>query len=153
MILPSQADFIYLAGIVDGEGCIRVNNAPRLHITNTSQILIEWLVDRFGGYVWVQQTSFVDNNKPRFQWEVSARQCEAILQQIVPFLVIKKLQAQLVLDYYSEGVSVHGGAQERRATLKERLHMLNKKGWDDASQTRESWSKARAREISERRVA
>jgi hypothetical protein len=61
MELTTQERLAYLAGIIDGEGCVcmtkgRVNkNSPkicykvRLTICSTSLVLLDWLVENFGG--------------------------------------------------------------------------------------------------------
>ena len=57
-------NLIYLAGIVDGEGCIYLQTQTinrvryrtfRLSVTNTNLELIEWLGDNFGGYVYIKK--------------------------------------------------------------------------------------------------
>ena len=57
------AQLAYLAGIIDGEGCFVIGcyafskktGVPHFHttvqVTSTDRILIEWLVDNFGGKV------------------------------------------------------------------------------------------------------
>ncbi len=118
--MPTNEDIIYLAGIIDGEGCIRCNNSSRLHVTNTSKILIDWLYETFGGYVWSENKSYIPNAKPRFIWEVSANKLIPILRQVAPYLKIKKEQAYLVLYNYDE--------DEPRCELKKGLQELNHKG-------------------------
>lgn len=55
----SESEWGYLAGIIDGEGCITVKCQPnmtglsiRLQINNTNLALILWLQERVPGYVY-----------------------------------------------------------------------------------------------------
>src|SRR5882672_3456483 len=64
---PSQwsiAELAYLAGLLDGEGCLTMTRphpgrqAPRmvLQIGNTKPQMISWLVEHFGGTTWSRHT-------------------------------------------------------------------------------------------------
>ena len=123
-----ETDFAYFAGIVDGEGCIRVNNAPRLHITNTDKNLIDWIKVNYGGYVWSENGSYVDNAKPRYIWELSSRKLYSLLLLIHPYLKIKRRQAELVIKYYESGIKTHISCRSKTLNLREELQRINHKG-------------------------
>lgn len=120
--MPLKNDWIYLAGIIDGEGCIRANNAPRVHVTNTDQRLTDWLVETFGGYVWHEGKSYMANAKPRHVWEVSARKAQTLLREVEPYLKLKQQQARLVLGFYETA------SPRDLQALRSNLGRLNKKG-------------------------
>lgn len=123
-----ESDLPYLAGIIDGEGCIRVNNSVRLMIANTDIHLIEWLSLNFGGYYWTNKRS-QPRYKILYQWELSAKKACKLLEMVYPFLIIKKAQAKLVLDFHAKyplngnNYSDYGIDQ---AVLKEKLSDLKK---------------------------
>ena len=104
--MPLKKDYIYLAGFIDGEGCIRVNNAPRLHITNTNKDIMDWIKDNFGGYLWAEEKSYIENAKTRYIWEISSRKLLVLLLEILPYLRVKKPQAKLVTEYYNSAVKI-----------------------------------------------
>ena len=103
----SRTEAAYLAGIVDGEGCIHIRPLPNRSITvdvaNTSAELIDWLRG-IGGTVRVNshdrpnQTS----QKPVFNWGVhSWRACRDVLRQIEPYMIIKREKARTAFGMLS----------------------------------------------------
>jgi hypothetical protein len=107
-LVVSPIEWAYLAGIVDGEGCVRAieckpgkrNKSPRfrvqLTVTNTSERLVNWIHGRFGGNVYV--THQVGQWKAtrtcwRIMWSPSSS--EEVLRGMLPYLIVKKDQAEL----------------------------------------------------------
>ena len=97
----------YLAGIVDGEGCIRIglqnkegqayNYRPSVSVGMVEDVVINLLKETFGGYIYVEPS--VQGKRPIHRWHlVKAPQVEACLLQIRPYLLIKQQQADLVLS-------------------------------------------------------
>ena len=129
----------YVAGIVDGEGCIRTNlnikkqPVVRVHVTNTNKLLVDTLKFYFGGYIWAENESYIENAKPRYIWEISSFAAENFLKLIRPYLLLKAKQADLALELrktmgkrgYNE-VSVE--TMNLRLELAKQIKSLNKKG-------------------------
>ena len=108
----ARAELAYLAGIIDGEGCIGVyrsgwryagRRTPRhaltLKVTNTDPRMLLWIMERFGGTV--RPTG---EKRPRHReswvWQMgSARMAANILVAVFPYLVIKREQAVLALGF------------------------------------------------------
>ena len=139
----TETQLAYVAGIIDGEGCIRVNrqgaNRPvvRVHVTNTSKLLVSTLEEWFGGYVWSEDKSYIPNAKLRYVWEVSAIQAEEFLRLVEPYLLLKKEQARIALQIRETMVRrgrtpVAPDVLARRETLAAELRKLNKKGLSHA---------------------
>lgn len=116
----SNKKYVYLAGIIDGEGCLRFNNAPRLHIANTSPILIKWLITNFKGYTWTENKVYIPNSKQRYTWELSAQQLLSLLIKVEPYLLLKRRQANLIISYYKHAITQY--------ELRKELQRLNHKG-------------------------
>lgn len=105
--LPSDpSELAYLAGIIDGEGCISFSRSSRawtVAITNTSGELEAWLKP-LGGYFYYPpriQSIKQDGSllKQRFEWKV----CRAwdvlrLLREIRPFLKIKVAKADRAIS-------------------------------------------------------
>jgi hypothetical protein len=97
----------YLAGIVDGEGCFQIEKhggyygTVRLAVTNTSDTLMKWLKIRLGGYI-SKRPYTEENRKPVFIWEIRSKQCVDIVSAIYSFLVIKRIQAEILLAAYED---------------------------------------------------
>ena len=128
----------YVAGIIDGEGCIRTNNniskqpVIRVHVTNTRLDLILKLKEWFGGYTWINEThKYNPKAKASHIWEVSAKQAASFLTAILPYLFLKREQAELVLALQATkktGNNVSLDIQCIRTGIVNRLHELNQKG-------------------------
>lgn len=112
-LLPmNDVQFAYLAGIIDGEGCITITkqtNAkagkrgfcyrPVVHVANThSQVLIT-LQEMTG---LGQARKFDDarpNRKERWQWMIWSQQAAQIVRGVLPHLIIKRRQAMVFLAF------------------------------------------------------
>jgi hypothetical protein len=87
----------YVAGLIDGEGCITLdNNCWRVQIAMTDQPVIEWL-GNFGGTV--RERKVKGNRKRCWRWLVM-RQSEVLdlLSAVLPFMRVKRNQAQAAID-------------------------------------------------------
>jgi hypothetical protein len=109
----SDIERAYLAGIVDGEGCIQFHrrNAKdgrkpvyvlAVSIANTSPALLDWLETRLPHRAYIHRHT---HSKPqwrdRYDWVLSGnRQVLIFLKEITPYLVIKKEQAILLGQGY-----------------------------------------------------
>jgi hypothetical protein len=96
----------YVAGLLDGEGCIEIqkrndNNSkngyyycPRIRVCMTNKEIIEWLKS-FGG--WTEKERVRDNRKTAYTWCISgAKLTKAFLDKVYPYLKVKKEEAGLV---------------------------------------------------------
>lgn len=95
--------YAWAAGIVDGEGCIylisyknrRTNKAKylRLVVGNIDPRMLVKLRELFGGTVRSQKSS----TRPMWIWSICCRQAEVAIRAILPWLVIKREQADVAL--------------------------------------------------------
>ena len=100
----------YLAGIIDGEGCIGIYGY-REHWANGRTFRIDVRVgmgephavvllrQTFGGSICSRKNLPKGATKPSYQWNVSNKLAVACLKLLVPFLRVKKAQADLVLEF------------------------------------------------------
>lgn len=139
----TDTQLAYLAGIIDGEGCVYIYTRktrdnytdffPRLQLITTSKDLHDWIHSIFGGMVFARKISN-PKWKPRFEWYTTRNLLDKILWQILPYLVIKKRQVEILIEfrktfeihYGSKGVPDH--IIELRKTLYSQLRVLNKRG-------------------------
>lgn len=91
----------YLAGLVDGEGCIRLHPSnrgeyrkyyPRLQVTNTYKPLLELLVSTYGGAISGPKRSKI-SQKDTYDWRITGDKARKLLQDLIPLLIIKKEKA------------------------------------------------------------
>ena len=126
----------YLAGIIDGEGCISISDTRKntytkfdvnFNVTNTSLPLMKWLIEHFGGVYYTKGYNGQSSHKPHwrtsYNWRPKGRRNrEILLLGVLPYLVIKKEQAKLLLEY----VQMDGeNDPEKRRHLAQRCRALN----------------------------
>ena len=105
----TELDLAYLAGIIDGEGCLNISKTRkyrycRLTIANTDKSLMEWLVNKFGAGAQNREhrRSIEErkNRKPCYIFLVSAQnELHELLIRVEKYLVIKKVKARECIDY------------------------------------------------------
>ena len=100
--MRTEAEKAYLAGILDGEGCVSVAwregkyLTPTIQVTNTNTILLDWLHDRYGGSVRGRPDARL-NRKPSFCWTVCGQKALAVLKDARSYLLLKTEQADILL--------------------------------------------------------
>jgi len=141
----NKANWSYLAGFFDGEGCIhiadfmypykkpdRMQQVYRLdiHITQTDLAMAKWLVEHFGGVYYTIESN--NKNNARKNWSTPYRWVpkgkknkEELLLGMLPYLIIKREQALVALDYLRLDLKV---CPEKRAELAKRCRDLKTRG-------------------------
>ena len=113
---PREAVLIsYLAGIIDGEGTIRINrcagdktlrqlkrknpiHAGQISVGMTSKDVCDLLQSVLGGSV--REERVPDGRKVIYRWAITSRPMViAALNKLMPYLIVKKEQAQAVLEF------------------------------------------------------
>lgn len=105
----SNVDLSYMAGILDGEGCIEIiksnpkehkispNYKCRIRVSNCDKILINWLYSKFGGYRGNQRDGR-NNRRNQFYWGANDDLAAEILRRTIQYMVIKKEQSKLLIE-------------------------------------------------------
>lgn len=121
----------YLAGLIDGEGTIRIgyssppkkypNHNPKYYagisIGMTNKKAIEIVVKKFGSKL---REECVPNRKIVYRWGTSGNKVvPTILKQLLPYLVVKKEQAKLVIEFCEQ--QKHTGFRRNKYLPKEEL--------------------------------
>ena len=102
-------DIIWAAGFIDGEGCININRVRyyrnkkiwyyQANIscgqTVKGEIAVKKLQSLFGGYIYRYQQR--GNKLPTVTWAVRSKDARAVAQKLIPYLLLKKRQAELLL--------------------------------------------------------
>ena len=89
----------YMAGLVDGEGCLRINKEDRCSviITNTDIKMIEWVKFNFGGIIYLEER---EKNNWKSCYTINIRKTKDILKLLIaikPYLTIKIEQADKLI--------------------------------------------------------
>jgi hypothetical protein len=109
-----MVDIGYVAGLVDGEGTVTITQQTKykkqtsqyrtwVYIVNTYKPLIELLKRDLGGSTDVnydRKRITALRKKPLHRWRVmSHSDVKKILEMVLPYLVVKRRQAELVLQF------------------------------------------------------
>ena len=130
----NKTKWSYLAGILDGEGTICLHEIKNKHnhqhfglqiiIYGTSLRLMKWLVSNFGGVYYVRSATKL-SVKIQYAWHPSGKaNREKLLLGVLPYLVIKKEQAKLALEFIRIGDQVKDPDYRRK--LVEQCRSFNK---------------------------
>lgn len=106
------AQLAYLAGLIDGEGCFIIGayaknpktGTPHFHTTiqlsSVDECVIDWLVENFGGKKSFYTAKQTPKNSRRavFRWTIWSDHVKHVCQVILPYLVIKKNQAEIMIQ-------------------------------------------------------
>lgn len=99
----------YTAGIVDGEGCISISAYKDARTSEkrfrgdmavgmTNKDVIDWLGETLDGNVYKARASY-DKTKAVYVWQMCAADAAKLLSAILPFLIVKKKQAELMIKF------------------------------------------------------
>lgn len=91
----------YVAGFIDGEGCLSINRSGSVSIAiiNTSLAALEFVRETLGvGTVKARKQRV---NKNQFIYTVYGDECVEVLEKIKDLLIDKKAQAELILEFRS----------------------------------------------------
>lgn len=113
-------ELAYLAGIIDGEGSIEARIGSRrpsdlsirLVVGNVHRGLIEYLLATWGG---TMRTQVHGRYRPIYTWNLSLRAARPVMEAVLPYLIVKRRQVELVLEL----ASLTGGATGPRPRLTE----------------------------------
>lgn len=129
----------YTAGLLDAEGSICIvekrvkNHLPTYYlatnIANTHQPTIAWLYETYSfGFVNKPKPSS-PKHKPIWIWNMQSNAAGDFLQMISPYLVVKREQARIALEFYDYHLKTSRHGTEETATHKseyrQRIKELN----------------------------
>ena len=132
--VPSH-EVAYTAGFFDGEGCVNIvrylqrgrpYHALQIVFTNTDFQALEWLRQRWGGYLSKPTQPSNPRHRPSRHLRMSAGPARPLLVAMLPYLIIKKSQVEIALEFI-EAKSPNRGRQgdpvaiAKRAALAARM--------------------------------
>lgn len=125
LIMTTRA--AYIAGVIDSDGHIGWRGgryrAPDVGVTNTSALLMGWLVDQVGGAFSLERRAgaegVIARRRDIYRWHVTGERACILLRACRPYLLIKRERADEMLRRYVETLN----EMERP---KRRLHHIKK---------------------------
>jgi hypothetical protein len=108
----TEAEIAYLAGIIDGEGCIMLQRSmarssgayvyPVVKIANTDTALIAWLREKIGLGSYEYRSRLHLGCKNVHNIVIASNKAIGMLELVRPFLNVKAKQADVVLALWAE---------------------------------------------------
>ena len=113
----------YVAGIIDGEGCVEFKWADRirrdrkgtptyhtlivrLEVPQVDKRLIDWLMEiTQEGTRDIKRYPSHPKWHDQHRWRVGYHGVYRVLKQVYPYLIVKKQKAKLVIDHYDKQFS------------------------------------------------
>ena len=101
----------YAAGMTDADGCIGIQKtrttiekfSPRIDVSQNDKghaMLLE-LRDAFGGSVSLQRAGS-ETQRPQYQWTIYGQNAGLLLEELLPYLRVKKKQAKVALSFWEK---------------------------------------------------
>jgi hypothetical protein len=145
LLTPIQLS--YIAGIVDGEGSISVYQHKKrrgkeyldytygLHVsvTNTYKPVVDWLQKKTGLGSIGSKLRDKENYKTAYTWVLQVNQIQPFLEALLPYLIIKHAQAELMLEFLTKCTSTSNmplteSAKQLRRIICLEMAELNRQG-------------------------
>ena len=138
-------DKCYIAGLMDGEGCIRIGAVgtnrqykyPIVTIAMTHRGVIEWLTEKLqtGTLKMFNYTAVKKNPRWKKQYGIfiSGKRAKLLCEVLLPFLKVKKSQAELICKFPGDDLRGRGAkllpeVLIERNRLFQQIHVLNRRG-------------------------
>ena len=152
--MSKNLQLAYLAGVFDGEGCVRIERkkpqgaqkTPKYTVMVTVQMSDKKVMQKFATFFGVKLSyrcfshiKYKDKTKkprkPAWRFQLHAKRAVVFLRQLLPFMVGSKYeQAKLCLEYYASvsnmptcGVRINAAELTRRERYYERTRQLKRK--------------------------
>lgn len=101
-----EVEKAYIAGIVDGEGTVTLTRhskkqtpSPRVAVANNNLKLLEWIKSMAGGVI-VSKKKRKPHHSDSYAWYAQQDRAIRFLDEIKEYLIIKRSQADLILEKY-----------------------------------------------------
>lgn len=137
----------YIAGMIDGEGCISISRKKDLSmkrgvayrlvviIASTNTEVLPWIAEVTGvGHVKKIVNRWQLTHKDAYNWHVWSVKAAELLKQTLPYMIIKKQQALLGIEFIEskrDGVGKKGLSDAEWAaqvSTYDQMKVLNKRG-------------------------
>lgn len=118
----------YAAGIMDGDGSIQIQDKRSsgsghrmiVYLSGCDDRPHQVLRERWGGATTCSTTR---TGRPYFRWHLLSSNAVKFLKDILPYLLVKKEQAELAIVFQSEGADWAGDH-----AMMSRMRVLSKRG-------------------------
>lgn len=126
----------YIAGFLDGEGCIQIvkqRKSDRLswsyrlsvEVTHTYEPIVQALHKRYGG-VFGQYKPNALRRKRAYYWHATGTRAKVVLEEVAPLLLEKQPQAHLALEFLAAqtpNTKIGSRVTDEENALRERYYL------------------------------
>ena len=139
--IMTETELAYIAGFVDGEGCISVYRrsngityVPSLSISNTNLEVLQYINGLLGGVgYFIEMKSHNPKWKTAWKLRFDSKKCGEVLKPLLPYVRVKHQQMEMALiliDFQSgkNGQQVLESAASAKKTLYDAIKKLNTRG-------------------------
>ena len=130
MIPLEEVEKAYLAGIVDGEGTVTLSRhnknetpAPSVSVANNNLDMLKWIKSKVGGVIISKKKSKPHHNNS-YAWSICQNRAIEFLGEIKQYLIIKKPQADLIIQKYKS--VTHRAGKYTPAMLEKKMRLVAK---------------------------
>jgi hypothetical protein len=132
----------YLAGFVDGEGCIGIGSTNTslvltLAISQVNLTVLQEIQKDYGGHLTPCKVK--GNRRPAWILRWSSKAALSVIEKILPYLIVKKPQAEIAVKEWKLLIPAVGGGQKglfggkplslenkaKRLEIKQKISSLN----------------------------
>ena len=125
--MTNHEQLVYMAGIVDGEGCLSTDRdgdrfKARLSIAGSHYPTMLWIRMIFGGSVYKclpRKNSLVRSKKISWSWVLTCNQATELIKELLPYIKIKQKEAVVFLR-------LRGANHKERRLLSDDLKQLKR---------------------------
>lgn len=119
----SETQKAYFAGFFDGEGCIHIAKKEKqpdgeyleyqlqVDYTNTNKEVMNYIVSFFAGTL-IKRNGVNFNQRPYWHWKIYSRSAKIFLKTILPYLIVKRAEANKAIEFQDLMESRHGRLSE-----------------------------------------
>lgn len=131
-----KTDYAYMAGIFDGEGCIRIRRSHGIYLSlsiilvSTDRWLCEYFAFAFGGISHRRSPQKAwPKAKTQYGWICPTSYATDFLETLLPYLKLKRAEAELGILFQSEKYPLYSGQRltDDQRVIQEAQYILMRK--------------------------
>ncbi len=126
-------EWIYLAGIIDGEGTLTIDSKKgnfnaKISIVTTNSELANWLREKLKTPVTVSKNKKHPEYRDKYEFFIHGYKTKPFLKKILPFLIVKKRNAKLLIEFINIRLSrsKHSEHSEEEQSIVEEIRKINR---------------------------
>ncbi len=130
--MTDSEQIAYIAGFFDGEGHIGLNAngtwpALRIGANQVVKAPLALIHARYGGYlVHRDRVKYNPNAQPIWEWSIRAQRAQAVLRELIPYLIVKRERAEHALAYAENLSAGTGGRSLTETEARSRRELLDR---------------------------